>query len=55
MFKAQFKSKSPYETWSNLGSFGSEQTAVAAALNKKRKGALMVRVLNKQGAVIYSN
>jgi hypothetical protein len=55
MFKAQFKSKSPFESWTTLGTFGSETQAVSAALNKKKSGALLVRVVDKKGAVVYSN
>jgi hypothetical protein len=55
MYKAQYKSKSPYESWTTLGSFGNEQSAIAAALNRKQKGALLVRVVDKKGAVVYSN
>lgn len=55
MFRAQFKSKSPFESWTTLGTFGNESQAVAAALNKKKKGALLVRVVDKQGSVVYSS
>jgi hypothetical protein len=55
MFKAQFKSKSPYESWTTIGTYGSEAPAVSAAMARKSKGAIMVRVLDKNGAVIYSN
>jgi hypothetical protein len=47
MFKAQFKSKSPYETWTTIGT--------SAAMARKQKGVIMVRVIDKNGAVIYSN
>jgi hypothetical protein len=55
MYKAQFKSTSPYESWKNIGNYGTEASAVAAALAKKNKGALLVRVTDKNGHVIYSN
>jgi len=54
MYKTQFKPKSPYESWQTLGSYGTEQAAIAAALVKKNKGALLVRVLDKKGSVVYS-
>lgn len=54
MFKAQYKKKSPYESWTTIGSYGSESQAIAAALSKKNQGALLVRVLNKQGSVVYT-
>lgn len=55
MYKAQFKSRSPYESWTTIGTYGTEAPAVSAALARKNRGALMVRVLDKKGAVIFSN
>jgi hypothetical protein len=55
MYKAQFKSKSPFESWTSLGQYGTESAAIAAALQKKQKGAILVRVTDKNGAVIYSS
>ena len=54
MYKAQFKSKSPYESWTTQGHYGTEATAIAAALQKKAKGALLVRVIDSKGATVYS-
>lgn len=54
MYKVQYKTKNPFESWTSLGSFSSESQAIAAALNKKQKGALLVRVLNKAGSVVYT-
>ena len=54
MYKAQFKSRSPYESWTTLGHFGTEEPAIAAALNKKNSGAILVRVIDKNGSVVYS-
>ena len=54
MFKAQFKTKSPYESWTTLGHYSSESPAISAALAKKNAGALMVRVTDKSGSVVYS-
>jgi hypothetical protein len=55
MFKAQYKSRSPYESWATIGHYGNEQSAMSAALSYKNKGMLMVRVVDKNGSVIYSN
>ena len=55
MYKAQFKRNNPYESWTTIGHYGNEQGAVAAALQWKNKGVLMVRVTDKAGAVIYSS
>jgi hypothetical protein len=55
MYKVQFKSKSPYEAWNSLGGGSTESQAISMALAKKAKGAILVRVLDKQGRVIYSS
>ena len=55
MFRAQFKAKSPFGVWQNIGSYGTEGQAINAAVRKKTKGALMVRVTDRRGGVIYSN
>lgn len=55
MFKVQFKSKSPTEAWHTVGTYGSESLAINSALRKKTSGALMVRVVDKKGKIIYTN
>jgi hypothetical protein len=55
MYKAQYKSKNAYEAWATIGSYGREVEAISSALQKKLRGAAMVRVVNSRGAVIYSN
>jgi hypothetical protein len=55
MYKAQFKNKSPYESWTTIGSYGNEAAAIQAALNRKNMGALLVRVTDNKGSVIYSS
>ena len=54
MYKAQFKNRSPYEAWTTIGTYGTEQAAISAALSKKTAGAILVRVTDKNGAVVYS-
>lgn len=54
MYKAQYKSKSPFESWSTLGTYGTEAQAISSAMQKKKKGALLVRVVDKKGSVVYS-
>jgi hypothetical protein len=54
MYRAQFKNKSPFESWTTIGSYGTQESAIAAALSKKNKGALLVRVVDSKGALIYS-
>ena len=55
VYKAQYKSKNSYEIWINLGSYGSEAQAISRATRKKDAGAFMVRVIDRDGAVVFSN
>jgi hypothetical protein len=55
MYKAQFKRSSPYESWTTIGNYGNEQSAVASALSYKNKGMILVRVTGPKGEVIYSS
>jgi hypothetical protein len=55
MYKAQFKRSSPYESWTTIGHYGNEAGAISAALSYKNKGMLLVRVTDKNGAIIFSN
>ena len=54
MYRAYFKSKSPFESWTALGSYGTEAQAISAALRKKNAGAILVRVTDKSGGTVYS-
>ena len=54
MYKAQYKRKSPYETWTNIGHYGTEASAMSAALSYKNKGMIMVRVVDKKGSVVFT-
>lgn len=54
MYKAQYKSKSPYEAWATVGHYGTEAAAISAALSKKNSGAILVRVVDGGGSVVYS-
>ena len=54
MYKAFYKSKTPVEKWTSFGSYAQETQAITAALRKKQAGALMVRVTDKKGSVVYS-
>lgn len=54
MFKAQYKLRVVSERWSVIGVYGQESTAISAALSKKNAGAILVRVIKKDGSVVYS-
>jgi hypothetical protein len=53
MYKAQYKSRSPYESWNTLGLYNSEANAISSAMLKKKRGSLLVRVVDKRGGVVY--
>jgi hypothetical protein len=55
MFKAQFKKQTVYETWTTIGSYGTDTQAISAAMNKKNQGVIMVRVVDKKGAIVFVN
>lgn len=54
MYKAQYKRKSPYESWTTIGHYGSEAAAISSALSYKAKGMIMVRVIDPKNAVVYT-
>lgn len=54
MYKAQFKSRNAYESWTTIGTYGSESAALDAAMRKKQGGAFIVRVVDKSGSTIFS-
>jgi hypothetical protein len=54
MFKSQYKSNNPYQSWSTIGSYSSESEAINSALRKKTAGALMVRVVTADGNIVFS-
>jgi hypothetical protein len=54
MFKVQFKAKSPYGSWQTLGNYGTESQAIAAAIAKKRAGAILVKVTDKKNSIVYT-
>ncbi|NDE05068.1 MAG: hypothetical protein EB003_10525 [Flavobacteriia bacterium] len=39
MYKAQYKARNAYESWTGIGSYGSESEALNAAMRKKNAGA----------------
>ena len=54
MYKTQFKSKTPFEAWSTAGTYSGESQAIASAMRKKQSGAVLVRVIDQNNAVVYS-
>lgn len=54
MYKAQYKKNSPFETWITIGTYGTENQAIAAAASKKKQKVLMIRVIDKNNSVVFS-
>lgn len=52
MYKAQYKADKACESWTTIGTYGSQSEALNIAVKKKNSGALMVRVVEKDGSVI---
>jgi len=55
MFKAQLKRNSPYEKWTTIGSYSSENQAISMAIAKKNAGAVLVRVTDKQNKIVFTS
>ena len=55
VYKAQYKVNNAYEVWTGIGTYSSESEALNVAMKKKNSGALMVRVVDKSGSVVYSS
>lgn len=55
MFKVQYKARSPYDSWITVGSYSTESQAISAALGRKNRGALLVRVINKKKEVVFTS
>ena len=53
--KAQYKLRHANESWATIGSYGSESEAISVAVRIKAAGALIVRVLDKNGRAVFSN
>lgn len=54
-FKAQYKMNNSYSSWVTAGTYGNFNDALAAALRKKKAGAIVVRVEDGNKAVLYSS
>jgi hypothetical protein len=54
-YKAQYKMNNAYTAWMTAGSYGNFNDTLAAALRKKKAGAIAVRVENGNKAIVHSN
>lgn len=53
-YKVQFKSHNAYQSWTSLGSYGSESVALSNATRVAGR-YFMVRVLDPSGNVIWTS
>lgn len=54
-YKAQYKMNNAYTAWMTTGSYGNFNDALAAALRKKKAGAIVVRIEDGDKAVLYTS
>lgn len=54
-YKAQYKISNAYSSWMTAGTYGNFNDALAAALRKKKAGAIVVRIEDGAKMVIYSS
>ena len=54
-YKTQYKISNAYSSWMTTGTYGNFNDALAAALRKKKAGAIVVRVEDGAKMVIYSS
>lgn len=54
-FRALHKPNNPYSAWIGIGTYGSFNDALAAALKKKKQGSIAVQIVDNAKMVIYSS
>jgi len=53
-FRALHKPNNPYSAWIGIGTYGSFNDALAAALRKKKQGSIAVQIQDSAKMVVYS-
>ena len=53
-FRALHKPNNPYSAWIGIGTYGSFNDALAAALRKKQQGSIAVQSVDSAKMVVYS-
>ena len=54
-FRALYKPNNPYSAWIAIGTYGSFNDALAAALRKKKQGSIAVQIQDGSKMVVYSS
>ena len=54
IFRALHKPNNPYPAWIGIGTYGSFNDALAAALRKKQQGSIAVQIQDSAKMVVYS-
>lgn len=53
-FKTQYKMNNAYSSWMTAGTYGNFNNALAAALRKKKSGAIAVQIQDANKAIVYT-
>ena len=54
-FRVLHKTNNPYSTWIGIGTYGSFNDALAAALRKKKQGSIAVQIVDSNKMTVYSS
>jgi hypothetical protein len=54
-FRALHKPNNPYSAWIGIGTYGSFNDALAAALRKKKQGSIAVQIVDSNRMTVYSS
>lgn len=54
-FRALHKPNNPYSAWIGIGTYGSFNDALAAALKKKKQGSIAVQIQDSAKMMVYSS
>jgi hypothetical protein len=55
MYQVQYKENNVLETWTTMGTYGTEQQAIANAVKKRLSGAIITRVIDRNRSVIFTH
>lgn len=54
-YRALHKPNNPYSAWIGIGTYGSFNDALAAALRKKQQGSIAVQIVDSNRMTVYSS
>ncbi len=53
MYKLQYKKNNAIESWTTMGTYGTEQEAIANAIKKRISGAVITRVIDQDSKIVF--